>query len=192
MRPITLLHRAGVLAATSGLALALASPVQAAPIERGFYSGSDSFVECGLYEEEFSYSGLLIVMDSTPALDGQYFNYLNNYEYRAVLTNPTNGKWMVVRGDAAFMDIHARYLEGTVYTGETIQAGVPYVIEDSSGRVVVRDLGNIAFSYVFDTLGDGEPGGEFLAGPEAVRVSGPHPAFLGTFDFCELADELIG
>jgi hypothetical protein len=50
------------------------------------------------------------------------------------------------------------------------------VIEDSSGRVVVRDRGNIRHTALFDTLGDGEPGGIFIEETHTV-VRGPHPAF---------------
>ena len=65
------------------------------------------------------------------------------------------------------------------------------MIEDSAGRVVVRDRGVIRYSALFDTLGDDEPGGELIEEfPPQVR--GPHPAFDEAFDFCAIASDLIG
>jgi len=75
---------------------------------------------------------------------------------------------------------------------DTIEVGQPYFIRDKSGKVVLRDVGLIETSYVFDTLGDSTPGGVLLEEPKVVRVVGPHPGFEDTFDFCALADELIG
>lgn len=63
---------------------------------------------------------------------------------------------------------------------------------DITGQVVLRDVGLIEVSYLFDSLGDGAPGGAFLEEPQLVRVAGPHPGFEDTFDFCVLADQLIG
>jgi hypothetical protein len=54
---------------------------------------------------------------------------------------------------------------------------------------VLRDRGRLTFRAVFDTLGDGEPGGELIE-QELTSISGPHPGFFA--DFCEIATELIG
>jgi hypothetical protein len=59
------------------------------------------------------------------------------------------------------------------------------------GNIVLRDRGAIRIAWLFDTLGDSQPGGMFLD-ESVVRVSGPHPGFEETFDFCALADDLIG
>jgi hypothetical protein len=70
--------------------------------------------------------------------------------------------------------------------------GQPFVVTDMTGKVVLRDVGLIETSYVFDSRGDSAPGGVFLEEPKLVRVVGPHPGFEETFDFCALADRLIG
>lgn len=58
---------------------------------------------------------------------------------------------------------------------------------DSKGRVVYQDHDTIVTTYVFDTLGDSAPGGQHLADPvEINNTSSPD------FDFCRLADKLIG
>jgi hypothetical protein len=57
--------------------------------------------------------------------------------------------------------------------------------------VIVRDRGVIRHTVLFDTLGDGMPGGEFLAETD-TDVNGPHPGFSPDFPFCEIAAELTG
>jgi hypothetical protein len=47
----------------------------------------------------------------------------------------------------------------------------------------------VTFRALFDTEGDGQPGG-ILLGEEVAGVSGPHPGL--DIDFCELASDLIG
>jgi len=45
--------------------------------------------------------------------------------------------------------------------------------------VIVRDRGVIRHTYLFDTLGHGEPGGEFIEETQ-TSVHGPHPGFAET------------
>jgi len=42
------------------------------------------------------------------------------------------------------------------------------VVEDPDGSVIVRDRGVIRRSYLFDTLGNGQPGGDFIEETQAV------------------------
>jgi hypothetical protein len=97
----------------------------------------------------------------------------------------------VQRGKGLFHDTKATQTSGTIYEFVAIEAGQPFVIADSTGKVVVRDRGVIRTRYLFDTLGDGTPGGVFL---EAIDISvhGPHPGFAEDFPFCEIAAELTG
>jgi hypothetical protein len=57
--------------------------------------------------------------------------------------------------------------------------------------VIAGDRGVIRHTYLFDTLGDGQPGGEFIANLELV-VHGPHLGLAEDFPFCEIAAELTG
>lgn len=70
-----------------------------------------------------------------------------------------------------------------------MDAGQPFVVEDSDGNVVLRDRGTIRFRYLFDTGGDNQPGGEFVDFLGA-DINGPHPGF--DTDFCQIAGDLIG
>jgi hypothetical protein len=184
--------RATSLAAASLLVLAVAAPVLAKPIDSGTFSGTDSGTECGIYARESTFSGWFILKDATPATDGQFFYFENRVGYADVITNSETGAFFTVTGSSLFKESHARLIEGSLFTYNTIEAGQPFVVTDMSGTVVLRDVGLIEVSYVFDSLGDGAPGGSQLEEPQLVRVAGPHPGFEDTFDFCALADELIG
>jgi hypothetical protein len=158
------IRRATSLAAASLLVLALAGPVQAKIIDSGTFSGTESGIECGTYTRESTFSGSFTI----------------------------KGAFFTVTGSLLFKEIQPRLVQGTVYTYDTIEVGQPFVIADMAGKVVLREAGLIEFSYVFDSLGDSAPGGVFLEEPKLVRVAGPHPGFEDTFDFCALADQLIG
>jgi hypothetical protein len=184
--------RALVLVVGPLLGLLVALPANAAPIVNGPYAGTDSFTECDRFQVESTFSGRAMIKDATPATDGQFFYAQDNYQYRDVITNPATGEFVIVRGNGIIKEIQPRQMEGSVFTFLTHEAGQPFVVEDMSGRVVLRDRGMITLSYVFDTLGDSAPGGVFLEDPVVVRVSGPHPGFEEAFDFCALLTSLIG
>jgi hypothetical protein len=120
---------------------------------------------------------------------GQAFLDINQQTFREVHTNVETGKWFVVRGNSLYHEIHGTQVDGNIYEFTSIEAGQPFVIEDSSGHVVSRDRGVIRETYLFDTLGDGVPGGEFL-GDVSIVVHGPHPGFADDFPFCQIAAEL--
>jgi hypothetical protein len=120
---------------------------------------------------------------------GQAFLDLNRQTFREVHTNVETGKWFVVRGNTLYHEIRGTQVDGNIYEFTSIEAGQPFVIEDSSGHVIVRDRGVIRETYLFDTLGDGVPGGEFL-GDTSIVVHGPHPGFADDFQFCQIAADL--
>lgn len=185
-------RRATALAAASLLALTLAAPVMAKPLDSGRFSGTDSGTECGTYARESTFSGWFVIKDATPATNGQFFYFETRVTYTDVITNPETGAFFTVTGSSLFKESQVRLVEGNVFTYNTIEAGQPFVVTDMTGQVVLRDVGLIEVSYLFDSLGDGAPGGALLAEPQLVRVAGPHPGFEDTFDFCVLADHLIG
>ena len=160
-------------------------------IEKQRYSGTDSFSydDCGFpVEGEVEFSGRLHFRVHK---GGQAFLQHDNFQYREVHTNTETGKWFVVRGNGLAKEIKTTLVGGTVYEFVSIEAGQPFVIEDSKGRVVVRDRGVIRFTFLFDTLGDGTPGGAFLDVLD-ISVRGPHPGFADDFPFCDIAAELTG
>lgn len=160
-------------------------------IERVHFSGSESFTneDCEFpleVESTFRLQAHLRVDKG-----GQAFLQEAAFSFRDVVTNPETGRWFVVRGHVQAHEIKATQIEGTVYEFVAIQAGQPFVIEDSAGNVIVRDRGVIRETFLFDTLGDGMPGGVFLESTNFV-VHGPHPGLAEDFSFCEIAAQLTG
>src|SRR5215212_6560917 len=167
------------------------TPAAATVVEREHYSGTEEFTDhgCGLTLNHVStfYGQALLRVDKS----GEAFLVKDSFHFRDVVTNPETGLWFVVRGHGLFHEIRATQVEGTIYEFEAVEAGQPFVLEDAEGNVIVRDRGVIRHTALFDTLGDGEPGGEFIEETNTV-VHGPHPGFADDFPFCEIAAELTG
>jgi hypothetical protein len=96
---------------------------------------------------------------------------------------------MVLSGHALFREVTARHVAGDIWEFTAHETGQPFVVEDSEGNLVLRDRGRATFRALFDTEGDGQPGGILLE-DEVTGVPGPHPGL--DIDFCELASDLIG
>ncbi len=180
-----------VSAAVTLAVLAGAVPVQARVVDSGTFSGADSGVVCDSYAVATTFSGSFTVKDATPATDGQFFAFTLKNEFTDVITNPETGAFVTLSGHILLKENRPRLLDGSVYTVRTIEVS-RFVLSDMDGKVVLRDVGLVEMTEIWDTLGDSAPGGVLLEGPEIVRVAGPHPALEDTFDPCALFDELIG
>jgi hypothetical protein len=185
------LRSIAVSAAVTLAVLGPSAPAQAKVIDSGTFSGTDSGVVCGSYAVETTFGGSFTVKDATPATDGQLFAFTMKFEFTDVITNPETGAFVTLSGHFLLKEIRPRQLDGSVYTLRTIEVG-RLVLRDMDGKTVLKDVGLIETTEIFDTLGDSAPGGVLLEGPEIVRVAGPHPALEDTFDPCLLFDELIG
>jgi hypothetical protein len=179
------------IVAVALLALAAVSPVGATVIDQHHYSGTstDSFDDCGFTIDVASqFEG---VMHFRVDKGGEAFLVSDNYSYRDVLTNRDTGQWFVIRGNGLYHEVTATHVSGNVYEFVAIESGQPFVMEDSAGNIVARDRGVIRHTYLFDTLGDGTPGGVTVE-ETGLAVHGPHPGFADDFPFCELAAQLTG
>jgi hypothetical protein len=178
----------GIAALVAALAFGVAG-AGATVIEQRRYSDVESFTltGCGFTLDGVAESSghVLYRVDQT----GQLFLAADAHSFRTTLTNPDTGRSFFLSGQGVYHDIAATPLGGTLYQVVAIEAGVPFTIEDSTGRVVLRDRGAIRTTYVFDSHGDGAPGGETIEVLEVV-VHGPHPSLDA--DFCGLAAELTG
>jgi hypothetical protein len=157
------------------------------PLEH--YSGTDSFSfdDCGFtLDVESTFHG---VASLRVLKGGQAFLARDKYWYEDVYTNPDTGGWFVIRGNALFHETKGTLVEGNIYRFVAIEAGQPFAVYDSDGNLVLRDRGRIRSTVLFDTLGDGQPGGELIA-IEHESLAGPHPGF--NTDFCEMAADLTG
>lgn len=150
-----------------------------------------SYDDCGFpVEVEGEASGHFRLREGKGAEAGTFF-LKDSFSYREVHTNLDTGLSFVQRGHGVFNEVQATPLGGTIFEFEAVEAGQPFVIEDSAGNVVVRDRGALRHRIVFDTLGDDEPGGLVLEELDS-SVHGPHPGFADDFPFCEIAAELTG
>jgi hypothetical protein len=88
--------------------------------------------------------------------------------------------------------VKATPLRENVFEFKVPEAGAVAVVRDMNGNVVLRDRGAVWRTFVFDTLGDSEPGGEVLE--ESIdRVSGPHPLLdMEEAALCDMVNDLIG
>lgn len=167
---------------------AVAAPAYAAPVlERNDYSGTDEFTECdGRYNVVSVFSGTSTIRESNDKFDGQYFPFSNRYRFEDTLTNIVTGDYVTVSGSGKVKEIKAVNLGGGIF--EYVLNDTGHVkFKNSSGTVILRESGLVAFTHVFDTLSDSQPGGELLS-ETFLRESGHHPTAEDEFDFCAFID----
>jgi hypothetical protein len=181
-----------------GIALLVAcgaASASATVVDRGTFAGSETGVPDNL-------CGIDVVRDSTfsgsfrtrvdKQSDGQAFFQHTNFESRDVFTNPLNGRTLTFESKSLINEITATQMEGNVYSFTVVEAGQPFTIRDGAGNVVLRDRGVIRHRVLFDTLGDGTPGGIQLE-DVIVGVGGPHPGLdMSEEEFCATVGPLIG
>ena len=178
------------LAAAMSLAVIAAAPAQATVHERirSVDHYTDAY-DCGFpVAIAGTWSDLLIVREGKND-DAEAFPVLNRFAYRETHTNTETGEWFAREGHGLFNEVEATHVEGTVFEFRFVEAGQPVVISDSDGNLVSRNRGALHVTYLFDTLGDSAPGGEFVADVD-FSVAGPHPAL--ELEPCDIATELIG
>ena len=110
--------------------------------------------------------------------DVLYFH--GRFSFREVWTNPDTGDWFVIRGTLLEADVTATPIEDDVYEYTVIQAGRPFVVEDSRGNLIAHERGVLRFHVLFDTDGNFV---DFLG----LDVHGPH----ASLDTCRYAADLI-
>jgi hypothetical protein len=162
-------------------------------VDRGTFAGSETGVAddlCGIaVRRDSTFSGSFRTRADR---DGQAFFGHTNFEFRDVFRNPANGRSLTFEGHYLINELTATRISGNVYEFTVIEAGQPFTVRDASGRVVLRDSGVIRHRLLFDTLGDGTPGGVQLE-DEIVAVGGPHPGLEQTEEeFCAMVHALIG
>jgi hypothetical protein len=88
---------------------------------------------------------------------------LNRIRYSKTHTNTDTGEWFTIRRHSTFNEVQVTRIEGTVFSFRAIEAGQPFLVDDSDGNLVARDSGSVHVTYLFDTEGDDVPGGIFVA-----------------------------
>jgi len=169
-RTMAVLVAAGVMAGMG------TPPAQATIRERfSLHEDYEYVQDCGFaVEVTGSLDGEFILREGMNQ-DAGAFPVLNRIAFSDRWTNAETGEWFTIRGHAVFNEVGVARVEGSIFEFRAVEAGQPFVVEDSDGRVVERNSGSVHISYLFDTLGDDEPGGEWIADVD-FRVAGPHPA----------------
>ncbi len=186
--------RKGFLVLATVVALvAMAVPAQATVQDHVHYSQafSDDFTACGFsIHVDGVASGNARIRVGKGDLDTAYFA-LDNYEFRAKVSNTANGRFFTEWGNGIIRDVSATHVSRSIFRFTTVESGRTYNLSDASGRVLLRDRGSIRDTYLFDTEGDHTPGGIFLDLIEQ-RVSGPHPRFfMSEEEFCAFVTPLL-
>jgi hypothetical protein len=169
------------------LALALAGPASAAPLEREHYSGTDSFDfdDCGfVIHNEVVYEGVFML--KAPREDGAPPRYFDNYH--AIETLTANGRTATIEHQGLYKDLRITHVAGTVYQFVAMEAGRPFTARDGDGNVLIRDRGVLFTTFRVDTKGDSNlENDEFIEGSwSLLKDAGSHPGFY--IDFCAEAD----
>jgi hypothetical protein len=164
-------------------ALAIAVPVEAAPLEREHYSGTDSFdfADCGfVIHDEITFEGVFMLKQ--PRSDGSPPYYFDNYNSHETLT--ANGRTLTIDHQGLYKDLKITQVSGTVYQFVAMESGQPFVVRDGDGNILFRDRGLLVTTFQVDTRGDTDLSNDiFIEGSwSLLRDAGSHPAFY--FDFC--------
>jgi hypothetical protein len=178
----------GIAAATLAMG-ASQTAANAAPLQHEKISFEESFLDCG-YENTATTDISNLLLDANPSTAGQFFRFSYTWQGSSTITNPLTGAYVTIRGHGLYKEIQPRDLGGGLFT-YVAHTVATFVVRDSSGNVLLSEAGRIAFTWLFDSLGDSAPGGDMLD-VTLVHVSGPHPEFNGDVDFCELLDSVIG
>ena len=142
--------------------------------------------ECGTpYDVAGVFNGRLIIKQGTGPRT-ETFPVLDKVSIVETWTNTQTGAWFTVRLHRTFNEVKARQVDGTVFEFRAVEAG-QYVVEDAEGDVVARDRGAVIYAFLFDTLGDGAPGGEYLSD----FLADPRGKYE-VDDLCAIAEGLTG
>ena len=136
--------------------------------------------DCGYTMHVVGTQSHLVQERADKKLDGNTF-FTDNYEVRETWT-AADGRWFTLSANGVFKNVKAKSLGGSVYEFTSHDVGQPFVITDSSGRVVSRDRGNVTFHFTID-FADGSSNFQ-------VDLHGPHPMFDG--DMCKAVERLTG
>jgi YD repeat-containing protein len=184
----TMRTRFALFAAALAL-LATAAPAAAEkPYENFTYAETfeGTFDACGMTIDFVDTSSGHLLTKVVKSSDGQAFLAHNNYRFRTVYTNTATGRSMVWSGRGTFKEVHATHVEGDIWEFTWQDAGQPLKITDLEGNILAFERGRVSGSILFDTLGDGQPGGDLLSESEPVFHGQFETGHLGFCDFAEM------
>jgi hypothetical protein len=176
-------------ALVAAAAATIASPADATVYERlravdEPYSFVNEDCEGATYLVDGVFNGRFILWQGTgPATEA--FPYLDRFSIVETWTNTETGGWFTLSRHGIGHEVKARPVEGTVFEFRLVETGRT-IIESSDGNRVATDRGARVITFEFDTLGDGQPGGNYDFDTWVEDDRGPHEIA----DLCVLAAEL--
>ena len=176
-------------AAVTTVVAVAGSPADATVIEKYQerktpYSFTNEDCAGASYDVAGLFTGRFIGKEGTgPA--SETFPILDRHSFVETWTNTETGKWFSFSANRVFHEVKARPVDGTIFQFEAVQAGRT-VLVDAGGELVASDSGAVRITFLFDTLGDGQPGGvyDFDSWVEDYRGA------YGIGDLCTRAAEL--
>ena len=112
------------------------------------------------------------------------FPVLDNHRIEETWTNAETLRTFSLTSRGVFNEVKARQVSGTVFEFQAVETA-HNVIRDEDGALVARNRGAVVYTFLFDTLGDGAPGGDYVSDWD-VDARGPQEVE----DICALAVEL--
>jgi dienelactone hydrolase len=134
------------------LVAGVSARAEAAVVEWTPYSVSDQVTDdsCGYpMAVAVTFSGRVGVRAGTGP-DAGFFFFTDNYSVREVHTDPATGQWFVVRANGQFKEVKATPVGGNVFEVTAKDSGQRFIMEDSTGKVVLRSAGLVTFRYTVD------------------------------------------
>ncbi len=183
---------AAALGAAGLLVAGVAGPAQAVkPVSKTTpYAQHFSFptTDCGLdlhFESDISGRSSI---HPAPGSD-EAFLFHDNYQFTETITlaSDPHGAFVTTQANGNFIETSATLLdpaEPTIYQFTTVDAGT-FRLYGPDGTLLVHSTGGFKTTNIQDTLGDKEPGSEFL-GETSVAAHG-----LNRGDFCEAVTSVL-
>jgi hypothetical protein len=175
------------------LVMAGAAPAHATLFDRFHFAFTDSVQEdvCGIDARiDTDLRGTVVLRYVNDGRDQAFVGH-GTVNGSDTFTNLSTGESFRIEFVIREGDMTGEHVEGDIYRFRGATAGNERVI-DGDGELVLHDSGVIRRTYLFDTLGDGVPGGE-LVDLESEAVRGPHPLYeMDDAAFCDMVHDLIG
>ncbi len=173
----------GVLGSALIAATLATGSASATIVERGTFSDPYEFTswDCGYpLHVQGSFSDEVLVRADKKNADIVYVT--TRHAFKETWT-AEDGRSFTLDGHNLYKDIKAKRVTGQLYAFTFHIPGQLTTISDSSGKVVMRDRGNVTFDYTID-FADG------TGTDTGFRLSGPHPTF--DMDLCLIVAPLTG
>lgn len=90
---------------------------------------------------------------------GTFFVH-NNYDISETLTND-DGDFVTLEQNGLYKDVKATHVGGSIFEFVSSEQRL-VTLRNSAGQTLLNEPGRYVQTYLFDTLGDDEPGGDFL------------------------------